>query len=130
MEKDYEVLASKLKEYLPDKVDKLPIRVLSPLCKWKRRKGDNKMPLKHTNLLVRWHETKHREDITLEEFLTMMTAVFNTYNRMTKGGNLTMAMIEDKLQVDHHNVAIGDTMTIVHDHGSTDVVIDEAVIHI
>ena len=41
-----------------------------------------------------------------------------------------MAMIEDKLQVDHHNVIIGGAMTIVHDHGSTDVVVDEAVIHI
>ena len=52
IKKDYEVSALKLKEYLPDKVDKLPIKVLSLLCKWKRRKADNKMPLKRTDLLV------------------------------------------------------------------------------
>ena len=47
---------------------------------------------------------------------------------MTKGGNLIMMMIEEKLQVDHHNVAIGGATTIVHDHGSTTNVVGEAII--
>ena len=47
---------------------------------------------------------------------------------MTKGGNLIMMMIEEKLQVDYHNVAIGGATTIVHDHGSTTNVVGEAII--
>ena len=133
IKKEYELSMIKMEEYAPDKLDNLPIRLLSPLCKWKRRKDDKKMPSKRNELLIRWNETKHREDISLEEYLTTMTTIFETYEKMTKGATkLTMQMIEARLLVGHHNVAIGGATAIVHDHSidTSNVLARDAVLAI
>ena len=130
LKKEYGTAMIQMEHYLPDKINNLPIRLLSPLCRWKRRKGDHKMPSKRTELLIRWNETKHRSDITLEDYLTTMTIIFQTYQKMTKGKVLTMSMIETKL-LGHHNVAIGGATAIVHDHSSgSNVLAEDAVLAI
>ena len=130
LKKEYGTAMIQMEHYLPDKINNLPIRLLSPLCRWKRRKGDHKMPSKRTELLIRWNETKHRSDITLEDYLTTMTIIFQTYQKMTKGKVLTMSMIETKL-LGHHNVAIGGATAIVHDLSSgSNVLAEDAVLAI
>ena len=131
MRKDYETAMIKINDYIPDKIDNLPIRVLSPLCKWKKRKGDQKMPSKRTDLLIRWNQTKHCNDITLEEYLMTMTTIFESYEKMTKGKVLTISMIESKL-LGHHNVAVGGATAIVHDHSiiGSKVLAEDAVLAI
>ena len=54
--------------------------------------------------------------MTLEEYLTTMTNRFESYKKMTKGKGLTMGMIETKVVLGHHNVAIGGATAILHDH--------------
>ena len=64
--------------------------------------------------------------MTLEEFLTMMTTIFEAYQKMTKGAVLTKKTIEARQG--HHNVAIGDATAIVNYHGRrTNVLSEDAV---
>ena len=65
----------------------------------------------------------------LEEYLMMMTIIFKSYVKMTKGKVLTMSMIESKL-LGHHNVAIGGATAIVHDYSiiGSKVLAEEAIL--
>ena len=104
VQKDYETAMIKMEDYVLDKIDNLPIRLISPLSRWKRRKCGQKMPSKRTDLLIQWNQKKHHNDMTLEEYLATMTIIFKSYEKMIKGKVLTMSMIETKL-LGHHNVA-------------------------
>ena len=46
----------------------LPVKLLKPLCLWKKRKGDVKMPTKQDELMIQWKDTKDRNDMSLEEY--------------------------------------------------------------
>ena len=131
MQKDYETTMIKMKDYVPDKIDNLPIRLLLLLCKWKKRKGDQKMPSMRTDLLIRWNQTTHCNKVTLEDYLTTMTIIFESYKKMTKGKVLTMSMIETKL-LGHHNIAIGGATAILHDNSiiGSKVLAEEAILAI
>ena len=72
----------------------LPIKILKPLCLWKKRKGDVKMPTKQDGLLVCWRETKDRSDMLIEEYLKTTSTIFETYQKDHKGSALTISVVE------------------------------------
>ena len=74
--------------------DNLPIKLLRPLCKWKKRKGDSKMPSKQDALYCRWMETKDRKDLCLEDYIKGNSSIFQMYEQSNKGEKLTMHMID------------------------------------
>jgi len=71
------------------------LKTIKPLVVWKKRKGDKAVPTKHDLLLKRWHETKQRADLSLEDFLRT-TSLFPTYEKET-GRKLTMIIILSKV---------------------------------
>ena len=102
--------------------DNLPIKILKPLCLWKKRKGDVKMPTKQDGLLVRWRETKDRSDMLLEEYLKTTSTIFETYQKDHKGSALTKAIIETMMKQGGDDVANNGALPIVHPPGTTAVV--------
>ena len=95
------------------KHNNLSIRILAPLCKWKRRKGDENMPTLRMKLLERWKETKDRDDISLERYMKSFTSLFETYQKTNGGKVLTIGMIDDHMK-EYHDVGIGGATPIVH----------------
>ena len=102
-----------------DKHNNLPIRILSPLCKWKRRKSDKNMPTLRTKLMERWNKTKDRSDISLEEYLKTFTSIFQSYQKANQGKALTIEMITTRM-AEHHDVGIDRAIPIVHAPTTTD----------
>jgi len=90
----------------------LPIKLLKPLCNWKKRKGDKKMPTKQNELLSRWEETKDRNDISLEEYMKTMTTLYETYKREHNGTSLTLELINEMMKGED-DVDIGGAVSIV-----------------
>jgi len=76
--------------------DNLPIKIVKPLCIWKKRRSDKKMPSKQDKLMHRWNETKDRKDLSLEEYLKA-TTVYEIYERDHKGQKLTMDLINQMI---------------------------------
>ena len=80
----------------------------------------------------RWQKNAFKEKriVVPEEYLMMMTTIFETYKKMTKvAAVLTMQMIETRQG--HHYVAIGGATAIVHDHSTdTNVPARDAVLAI
>ena len=95
------------------KLNNLPIWVLYPLCKWKRRKGDENMPTLRMKLLERWKETKDRDNISFEQYLKSFTSLFETFQKTNGGKVLTIGMIDDHMK-EYHDVGIGRATPIVH----------------
>lgn len=83
------------------KPDNLPIKLLKPLCAWKKRKGDKRMPTKLDELNVRWVETKDRRDISLEEYFKTNTTLFDVYQKENKGKELTIELIDEMMKAQH-----------------------------
>jgi len=106
--------------------DNLPIKVLKPLCLWKKRKGDSKMPTKQDQLMIRWRETKDRSDMSLEEYLQMTTTIFETYKNNHRGSTLTIDIIETMMKEGEDDVGIGGALPIVHPPSTTTVVAQSA----
>ena len=77
----------------------LPIKILKPLCMWKKRKGDKKMPTKQDDLNKRWNETKDCCEISLEEYLMETTTLQDTYEKDHKGSPLTLDIINQMMIV-------------------------------
>jgi len=92
----------------------LPIRILLPLCKWKKRKGDASMPTLRHELMKRWDETKDRNDISLEEYLQSFTSIYETYKKSNQGKQLTIDKIRNQLALEHHDVDVDGATPIVH----------------
>lgn len=95
----------------------LPIKILKPLCLWKKRKGDSKMPTKQDELMVRWNETKDRHDVSLEEYLQTTSTIFETYQKDNKGSVLTVDMI-DLMMKEEDDIDIDGAVPIVDPPGS------------
>ena len=78
----------------------IPIKLLKPVCSYKKRKGDKAMPTKRNELIERYVSTKSRPDMELEEWLRTKTSLFSRYKR-DNGCDLTMEMVHqviDKLK--------------------------------
>ena len=88
------------------KREKLPLKILKPLCAYKKRKGDKAIPTKQDGLLERWMSTKHRGDMTLKE-LIKSTMLFEMYKKGT-GRDLTMGIVNTIISGDN----TGDQPTI------------------
>ena len=114
---EYEKAIEKLAKI--DTHNNLPIRILSPLCKWKRRKGDKNMPTLRSKLMERWNETKDRSDISLDEYLKTFTSIYQTYQKANQGKTLTIDMISSWM-AEHHDVGIDGATPIVHAPTATD----------
>ena len=95
---DYEKAIDELKKRPTH--NNLPIKILRPLCAWKKRKGDQKMPVKQNELFVRWDETKHRDEMSLESYLMETTILFETYERDHRGTKLTMNLINEMINME------------------------------
>ena len=106
--------------------DNLPIKILKPLCLWKKRKGDVKMPTKQDGLLVRWRETKDRNDMSLEENLKTTSTIFETYQKDHKGSALTMSIIEMMMKQGGDDVGNDGAVPIIHHPGTTTVVCSQS----
>ena len=114
MKDEYTESMKKLGVMDKKKHNNLPIRDLSPLCKWKRRKGDKNMPTLRMKLLERWwKETKDRDDILLEQYLKSFTSLFETYQKTNGRKVLTIDMINDWMK-EYHDVGISGATPIKH----------------
>ena len=75
----------------------IPIKMLKPLCSYKKRKGDKAIPTKRDELVERYISTKSRPDINLEEWLRTKTTLFSRYKR-ENGIELTMEAIQQIIE--------------------------------
>ena len=57
------------------------MKLLKPLCSYKKRKGDKAIPTKRDELVERYISTKSRQDMNLEEWLHSSTTLFSRYKR-------------------------------------------------
>ena len=78
----------------------LLIKILRPLCAQKKRKGDQKMPIKQNELFVRWDETKDQDEMSLELYLMETTTLFKTYEKDHRGTKLTMNLINELINME------------------------------
>jgi len=99
---EYEIAVCEMKKWemkTERKREKLPLKILKPLCAYKKRKGDKAIPTKQDGLLERWMSTKHRGDMTLEEWIKSTTLI-ETYKKDT-GRELTMGIVNTILSGDN-----------------------------
>jgi len=90
----------------------LPIKILKPLCIWKKRKGDKKMPTKQDELYKRWNETKNRCEISLEEYLMETTTLHDIYEKDHKGSPLTLDIINQMMKSEDDVDVVGATSIV------------------
>ena len=84
------------------------------------------MPTKHDELMIRWRETKDRSDMSLEEYLTTTTTIFETYKKDHRGSALTIDIIETMMKEGEDDVGIDGALPIVHPPSTTTVVAQSA----
>ena len=75
----------------------IAVKLLKPLCPYKKRKGDRAIPTKRDELVERYISTKSRPDIDSEEWLRTKTTLFSRYKR-ENGIELTMEVIQQIIE--------------------------------